>query len=438
MKKSRLLKILLIAPLFVGSISIASCGASTSEDAKSPFVHPIFESYNVRFFDHTGNNVLYETTLKEHENAVFEGESPVKESDTYFHYRFTGWDKDLNDITEKTDFYPIFEKSNRQYVVNFYDEDGNLLDSQIVNAGEEAVYNGPTPAKPSDNDWDYVFKGWSSTIDEVTSDLDLKPVFEQEVRKFHVSFTVDGKTIHTKRVEKGDVIGEYDGPTPTKPSKESPSGLYQTVYTFDRWNVNLNTTTVTDNLEVEAIFNETTKPSDRWDFGDIIGGGGGNTSGEDNKEEEEDNGIVYDYVFIGESESFAGYYLGVDESRDNYSLKYDGVKDITNNTGANKQTVEVSYVVPFEYKKITESTGTCTFTFPNGLGEVVFTFNMDASDRNVVNAINITKKASSDVSQYVENCEIELHSIITEHNVQLRKWLGRLGDQIPPDFNLYL
>ncbi len=439
MNKNKLLKVLLVAPLLVGAISIASCGASQSEDAKSPFVKPIFETYRVTFLDHEGD-VLYQTDVKEHENAIYEGDKPAKPSDEYYNYYFNGWDKPLLDITAPTEFSPTFGEILRQYVVNYYDEEGNLLDSQIVNAGEEAVYDGPTPTKPSDENWDYVFTGkWTSDTSEVTSDLNLKPVFEQQVRKYHVTFTVDGTSIHTKRVEKGQAIGPYDGPTPYKASVESDDGKWKTVYTFSGWDTNLNTTIVNGNMEVAALFTTHQESSDRGDFGDIIENGDGNVTGEPGGEEEE-GGITYKTIFIGEDDiNFSGYYLGADDTSNNYLLKYEGYRDLTNNDGSETvKGVKVSYLVPFEYKNIAEATGTCVYEFPDGRGNIEFTFNMQALGLNTISPININRKYTGEVGQFVNKGEEKLKDIVTEHNVQLRKWIDRVGDKLPSDFNPYL
>lgn len=449
MKKNRLLKILLVAPLFVFPISLASCGVSTSQDANSPFVDTVFETYTCRFFDADGKEI-YKVDVKEHENVTFEGENPIKSPSTYEEYKFIGWDESLDDITEDKDFHPLYESSDRYYTVTFVDENGEILYETEVKAGEEAVYKGATPTKPSDDDYDYTFSGWQSDVSEVTGDLTVLPSFDKTIRKYQVSFKVDGKTIHTQMVEKGKTIDEYTGPTPTKSSEEIGNGMYQIRYTFERWNVNLSTTVITGPLDVAAIFKEEQTLSDKFEFGDIIGGGGGsgNVTGEtgdvdaDKPGEEgsgEEDKIKYEMVFIGKDSSFAGYYLGVDESRYYYLLQYKNTVPISNNDGSVEKNVTVEYLVPFEYQKINNARGTCRFTFPNGEGEILFTFNMLASELNVVQATNISRSVSGDVQNYLTNCQAKLtEDIITEHNVQLRGYLSRLGDLIPPGFNLYL
>ena len=446
MKKSKLLKVLLVAPLFIGSVSIASCGVSNSSDAKSPFVEPIFETYTCRFFDSTGTEVIYETTVKEHENVTFEGSLPSKDPTTYNEYTFTGWSESLNDITKSTDFYPEYSEVKRTYEVTFVDGEGNVLEKVEVEAGEKAEYNGATPTKPSDDDFDYTFSGWTSDISEVTGDMTVSPVFTQSVRKYDVTFFVDGRPIHTQKVEKGKTIGTYEGPTPTKPDEEI-STMYKVVYTFTGWDVNLFTTVVNGNMSVNAQFSSHQELSDRVDFGDLVDGNHGNTSGETGNVEEDKPGegnegetINYKIIFIGENETFPGYYLGVDESRNYYLLRYVSSAIVVTDTNGIKETVSVEYNVPFEYKMINDATGTFKVTFPDGKGEILYTFSMNASELNVVQATNIRISTSNSyVQNYVSSAEYILtHDIVPEHNVQLRGYISRLGDLLPAGFNPYL
>ena len=447
MKKSKLLKVLLVTPLFIGSISLASCGVSNSSDSKSPFVEPIFETYTCRFFDATGTKVVYETKVKEHENVKFEGSLPEKNPTTYNEYTFIGWSESLDDITKSTDFYPEYSEAVRTYYVTFVGEDGEVLEKVPVKAGEEAQYSGATPTKPSDDDYDYTFSGWTSDVSEVTGDMTVSPTFEKSVRKYQVSFNVDGKTIHSQMVEKGKTIGTYTGPTPSKPDEEI-SSMYKKVYVFTGWSVNLVTTVVTADLVVDANFTSKQELSDRFEFGDLVGGGSGNTTGEtgsvdaDKPGSDEGDGdkekIEYKTVFIGKDATFPGYYLGYEDSHNYYLLQYKNTVEVFDNNN-NKEAVEVEYLVPFEYKKIAQASGTCRFTFPNGKGEILFTFGMNASELNVVKAINIRRSVSGDVNGYLSSCENRLtENIIPEHNVQLRGYISRLGNQLPNGFNLYL
>ena len=60
-----------------------------------------------------------------------------------------------------------------EYKVTFMDEDGNILSEQKVIKGSAAT----APTAPMKEG--YVFKGWDQEFDNVTSDLIIKPIFEE-------------------------------------------------------------------------------------------------------------------------------------------------------------------------------------------------------------------------------------------------------------------
>ena len=90
---------------------------------------------------------------------------------------FLGWGDVTKPITGYTVFTAQFGKSV-QYTVRYYDESKTvLLNTEKVTSGEAAKYDG-TPSKPETSEYTFTFKGWSSDLSCVTSDIDVTPVFE--------------------------------------------------------------------------------------------------------------------------------------------------------------------------------------------------------------------------------------------------------------------
>lgn len=90
-----------------------------------------------------------------------------------------GYDK-VPPVWNKTDFSNITANTRvdavyfiNEYEINFYDKDGKLIDSMIVEHGQEAI-----PPNPPEVDG-YEFKGWDTEIGEVTSDLEINPIYEE-------------------------------------------------------------------------------------------------------------------------------------------------------------------------------------------------------------------------------------------------------------------
>ena len=107
-------------------------------------------------------------------------EDPVKEG-----YTFTGWYLD-NDLTQKVDdsyfetetdrdvyLYAGFEKTKLKFNVTFIDNDGNVLDEQIVTEGDDAISPDNIPEISG-----YDFAGWDTDIRNVNSNLTAKTVYK--------------------------------------------------------------------------------------------------------------------------------------------------------------------------------------------------------------------------------------------------------------------
>lgn len=59
----------------------------------------------------------------------------------------------------------------KKLTVTWKNYDGTVLEvDENIKKGTIPEYNGEKPTRPSDNDNDYAFKGWSPTISEVTKD----------------------------------------------------------------------------------------------------------------------------------------------------------------------------------------------------------------------------------------------------------------------------
>lgn len=62
------------------------------------------------------------------------------------------------------------------YTVKYYDADGQIISEQQVTEGQNAVIPTENPEKPGS-----IFAGWNNTGSNVRSDLDIKPIFVEEV-----------------------------------------------------------------------------------------------------------------------------------------------------------------------------------------------------------------------------------------------------------------
>ncbi len=118
--------------------------------------------------------------------------------------------KGLVNVDKEMLFNPMAE-----YTVTFLDKDGNLIETQTVFDGEDAV----APKAPEVEG--YIFIGWSLPITDIHEDRTLKPDYEQKV--CHVEFhDWDGKLIFQQDIYWGSAASK-----PVNPYREG--------YTFTGW-----------------------------------------------------------------------------------------------------------------------------------------------------------------------------------------------------------
>ena len=116
--------------------------------------------------------------------------TPTKASTTAQTFTFDGWswtqdgqkipDLSAIAITGNTTLYAHFAVATRTYTVRWYN--GNeLLDTQVVEYGQEIVYSGQTPTNASEGDYAlyYLFKGWDKSTGFIEEDLDVHAVYAQ-------------------------------------------------------------------------------------------------------------------------------------------------------------------------------------------------------------------------------------------------------------------
>ena len=112
------------------------------------------------------------------------------------------------------------------FTVVFKNYDGTILDEQTIEKGNSASYQGETPKRPNSKICNYEFTGWSDSIQNVTSNIDVVAQYNCQKRSYVVRFMDDDKVtlLATDKVNAGGTA-IYSGKTPTKIN-----------YVFNGWN----------------------------------------------------------------------------------------------------------------------------------------------------------------------------------------------------------
>ena len=156
-------------------------------------------------------------------------------------YQFVGWDKSYTNITNDIVIKAIYKPA--KYKVIFYDYDYTVLKSDSVLYGNNAI----PPKDPIRQG--YIFIGWDKDYSNVKSDLNIIAKYEQDIIYYTVTFLDwDGTELHIEQVEEGkDAVGPA-----TNPTREG--------YIFIGWSKPI--TNITSNLTVIALYDEASAVDD--------------------------------------------------------------------------------------------------------------------------------------------------------------------------------
>lgn len=142
------------------------------------------------------------------------------------------------------------------YTVSFKNWDGTLLSESKVNSGGTVTYQGLTPTRPETAEYEYTFKGWDQSLENILSDCTRVAQYNEVAKPVTVYHTVsfknwDGTLICEDIVEHGGTA-IFDRDDPVRPETSE----YK--YTFNGWDEPL-TNIISDCTRI-AQFTETAKP----------------------------------------------------------------------------------------------------------------------------------------------------------------------------------
>lgn len=139
------------------------------------------------------------------------------------------------------------------YTVEFKDYDGTLLDTQIIEDGEEAenpvlrAYNPiSVPKRGSTVETVYSFGGWDKDLKNITSDTTVNAVYTESVRTYTVRFYKDSTLLETITAD-AHSSAYYNGDT-----------LNKSGYIWTGWDKS--TSDVTADIDTYAVFEEPKLP----------------------------------------------------------------------------------------------------------------------------------------------------------------------------------
>jgi hypothetical protein len=163
--------------------------------------------FNIRFVDWDGK-VLSEQTYKKGEKPA--APTPVRVADLTYKYTFAGWDTPVVEVTEDKEYTAVYTTEYVEYVVSFYDWDGELISAETYHYGEKIVAITP-PAREKDETYMYMFIGWDNPVDICMGNAVFFAVYNEQYINYEVVFCdPDGNVVIRQKCHYGDVLNIPD------------------------------------------------------------------------------------------------------------------------------------------------------------------------------------------------------------------------------------
>ncbi len=208
--------------------------------------------YTITWLDDEGN--LIDETQVAYGKLPAHDDPTLEETETST-YVFKGWDPELAKVTGDATYTAVFEEvpktpeeteQSATYTVTWLDDEGDVIDTTTVQAGEVPTHE--APKRKATEKYKYTFEGWTPEPVAATADATYTAVFTEALRSYAITWLDDaGETIDTTKVPYGE-MPEHDDPV------KAPTDT--ATYTFAGWEPEL--APVTGKATYTATFTETT------------------------------------------------------------------------------------------------------------------------------------------------------------------------------------
>lgn len=187
--------------------------------------------YSKQYIDYTITWVTYGGTTTEsyHYGDVpeYKGDTS-KPQDAQYTYTFTGWDKEISEVTGDSTYTATYKETLNKYKIIF-EVDGKTEEVEYY-YGELPTYD-KVPQKSSTAEFHYVFKGWDKEFSKVTESTTYVAQFEELKNQYKVTWIVGDNKFEEDY---------YYGELPSFKNEVNKEDTPKYHYTFKGWTDNIN------------------------------------------------------------------------------------------------------------------------------------------------------------------------------------------------------
>jgi hypothetical protein len=156
--------------------------------------------YTITFVNEDGTELQSGEVLLG-KTPAYTGKEPTKPATAQYTYTFAGW-KDENGIEYGlTDDLPaangdmtytaVYTSTVNEYTITFVNEDGTVLQEELIAYGETPEYTGEEPTKPATAQYTYIFAGWTPEVVPVAGDATYTATYTSTLNKYTIEFNAE-------------------------------------------------------------------------------------------------------------------------------------------------------------------------------------------------------------------------------------------------------
>ncbi|MBR2255040.1 MAG: Ig-like domain-containing protein [Candidatus Methanomethylophilaceae archaeon] len=209
---------------------------------------PVLRHYDITFVDEDGKTIKgpdsYGYGTKSSDISL--PDKPSKGSTAQYEYAFAGWSPAIAEVTGPSTYTATYSETVRSYTVTWTDEDGTVLETDLVAYGDRPTYTGKEPSKPATDAESFAFAGWYPEEDLVEGPQVYAATYISEKNSYVVRWLDwDGTVLKQERLMYGDTPSFKASDPVRKPTDD-------TVYAFSGWAPKV--VSVTGNADYKAQY----------------------------------------------------------------------------------------------------------------------------------------------------------------------------------------